>query len=126
MATGRQWRRRVAQWPVICAGRAMTLALALTLVLLLAGMHQLLVAWLAGISVAAFAFYAYDKLAAGRARLRIPERVLLGLALLGGTPGALLSMLLFRHKTRKAAFLWRFWLVALGQAVAVAAWRFGF
>ena len=126
MATGRRWRRRVVQWPAVCAGRAMTLALALTLVLLLVGVRRLLLAWLLGVSAAAFAFYAYDKLAAGRARLRIPEWVLLGLALLGGTPGALLSMLLFRHKTRQAAFLWRFWLVTLGQAVVVAAWRFGF
>jgi uncharacterized membrane protein YsdA (DUF1294 family) len=123
MATGRRWRRRAARWPVICAGRAMALALGVTLALLLAGVHQLLVAWLAGVSVAAFAYYAYDKLAAARAQFRIPERVLLGLALLGGTPGALLSMLLFHHKTRKGSFVRRFGLVALAQVVLLMAWR---
>ena len=37
-------------------------------------------------------------------RSRIPEAALLGAAFLGGGTGALLGMLLFRHKTRKAPF----------------------
>lgn len=101
----------------------MTLALSLTLALLLAGWHRLLPAWLISISVTAFAFYGYDKAAARRARLRIPERVLLGLALLGGSPGALLGMLLFHHKTRKGSFLLSLLAVLAVQAAAILAWR---
>jgi len=37
-------------------------------------------------------------------RTRIPEAVLHVVALLGGSPGALIGQELFRHKTRKHAF----------------------
>ncbi len=119
----RQARRRVGNWPVVCAGQAMTLALVLTLAVLLVRQRQPLVAWLIGVSATAFVYYGYDKLAAQRDRLRVPESVLLGLALLGGSPGALLAMLAFRHKIRKGSFLLAFFAVLLVQLVAVAAWR---
>ena len=121
--SSRRPRRRPGNWTLVCAGHALTLALALTLAFLLAGLRQPLLAWLAGVSLAALAFYGRDKLAAQGGRLRIPERVLLGLALLGGTPGTLLGMLLFRHKTHKGPFLQRLLLVLLGQLIAILAWR---
>lgn len=45
-----------------------------------------------------------DKIKAVRGRWRIPEAVLLGCAILGGSIGVLLGMYLFRHKTRKPKF----------------------
>ncbi|MEA3045831.1 MAG: hypothetical protein QOJ53_163 [Sphingomonadales bacterium] len=42
---------------------------------------------------------------------RIPEADLLGLALVGGSAGALLARRLFRHKTRKQPF--STWLLAI-------------
>jgi uncharacterized membrane protein YsdA (DUF1294 family) len=110
---------------VICAGCALALALLLALVLLWAGVRQLAWAWLMGISMAAFAAYAYDKLAARSGWLRVPERVLLLLALLGGSLGAVVAMLAFRHKTRKGPFLLRLLLVLLGQGGALLVWRLG-
>lgn len=75
--------------------------------------------WLIVINVVAFVIYSYDKTVAGWAWARVPERLLLLLALLGGTVGALLAMLLFRHKTSKASFRLKFLLVILLQIALI-------
>lgn len=56
------------------------------------------------VNILSLALYGSDKVRARRHDERIPERVLLGIALLGGALGACLGMWLFRHKTRH----WRF------------------
>ena len=59
-------------------------------------------------SLMAFFLYGLDKRRAKRDGRRIPELTLLTFAALGGGLGALLGMLLFRHKTnfaRKAHFV---------------------
>lgn len=62
-------------------------------------------AWLLGMSLLAFVLMGVDK---GRSKRkgarRISERTLLLCALLGGSPGALLGMRAFRHKTRHRQF----------------------
>ena len=45
-----------------------------------------------------------DKQAAVAGQRRIPQRDLLRLAVIGGSPAALVSRRLFRHKTRKEPF----------------------
>lgn len=60
-------------------------------------------------SFLAFILYGVDKFKAKRGLWRIPERVLLGFALLGGAVGALVGMNLFRHKTKH----WYFWAVSI-------------
>jgi uncharacterized membrane protein YsdA (DUF1294 family) len=62
-----------------------------------------------------------DKQRARQGARRIPEADLLGLALIGGSPGALLARRVFRHKTRKQPFSTRLWLIAALQAGVVAA-----
>ncbi len=78
-------------------------------------------AWLLAFNAATVLVYGYDKAIAGGRRRRVPERTLLALALCGGTPGALLAMWLFRHKTAKRSFRNGLALVIAAQLIAVIA-----
>ncbi|WP_288944044.1 DUF1294 domain-containing protein [uncultured Roseovarius sp.] len=69
---------------------------------------QILLGWLALVNLLAFLALAKDKHAARKRRRRVPERRLLWLAALGGTPGVFAAIHLFSHKTRKQPF--RRWL----------------
>ena len=62
------------------------------------------VSYLIGTNVITFLFYGYDKRQSQKNRVRIPEAVLHMLALLGGSPGAFLGQIFFRHKTKKLRF----------------------
>ena len=46
----------------------------------------------------------HDKKQAQKHLWRVPEAILLLACLLGGSPGGILGMVLFRHKTRKLRF----------------------
>jgi uncharacterized membrane protein YsdA (DUF1294 family) len=63
-----------------------------------------------------------DKQRAVAGRRRIPESNLLGLALIGGSPGALLARRMFRHKTRKEPFSTQLFLIIALQIGALVGW----
>jgi uncharacterized membrane protein YsdA (DUF1294 family) len=69
-------------------------------------------------SIITFLTFVTDKNYAEQGVWRTKEKTLLILTLLGGTPGALLAMNQFRHKTRKVSFLSKF-IVVVGIQVAV-------
>jgi uncharacterized membrane protein YsdA (DUF1294 family) len=72
--------------------------------------------WVFTMTVIAFLTYWYDKaIAVSGRRTRVPERVLLALALAGGTIGALVGMVLTNHKTSKKSFQIKFWLIVVAQ-----------
>jgi len=60
--------------------------------------------YLAGVNLAAFLLFAWDKRCAVAGARRIPEKTLLGFAAIGGGLGAVLAQQTFRHKTRKQPF----------------------
>lgn len=101
---------------------------AVAIVAVIGGALFLLFGWywlldyLIGINIAAFALYGYDKNAAQNSRLRVPERVLHGVELFGGTPGAFIAQRVFHHKTRKVSYRIVFWLIFAIQAAAVIWW----
>jgi len=60
-----------------------------------------------------------DKIRAMERRFRIPESVLLILALLGGSLGCIAGMIIFRHKKRKPKFSYGLPLILILQ---IGAW----
>lgn len=71
-------------------------------------------------SVACFAGYGLDKLAASQKQWRVSETILLLIGLVGGWPGGILGQEVFRHKTQKKTFRTLFWMsVAINMAAFV-------
>lgn len=102
---------------VLCA------AVALAVLLWRLGLAPLY-AGLVSVNVVALLLYGFDKRQAIVGGTRIPEAALHIVALLGGSPGALLGQELFRHKTRKYAFRLALLAIFLLQAGLVYAyWR---
>jgi uncharacterized membrane protein YsdA (DUF1294 family) len=76
---------------------------------------------LLAINLATFAAFGWDKAAARQRERRIPERTLLTLAALGGSPAALLARQMLRHKTRKQPFGTWLMLIVFVQGAALVA-----
>ncbi len=70
---------------------------------------KLYISYLLLMSIIAYIAYGRDKRLAKQHKWRTPERTLLLLGFLGGAPGALAAMQVFRHKTKH----WYFWIVNL-------------
>ena len=76
--------------------------------------HQVLFVWLAVTSFIAFLLFGYDKWKAGQSgQGRVSEFLLVLVGALGGWPGGLLGMLVFRHKTSKLSFQFKYALAFL-------------
>ena len=86
-----------------------------------------LLAWLISITVVTLLAYRFDKSIAGTENFRVPERVLLLLALAGGTVGAIVGMYFVgaRHKTSKGSIMLPFFAILALQAVLIGIyfWR---
>jgi uncharacterized membrane protein YsdA (DUF1294 family) len=63
-----------------------------------------LAAYFLGINFGGFVLMGLDKSLAKSGSLRAPEKIIFGVAALGGAAGILLAMHFVRHKTQKAAF----------------------
>ena len=83
--------------------------------------RNLILSYLAVITVVTFLVYGIDKWKAQHKRWRIPESVLLGLAAIGGSVGAWLGMKVWRHKTQHKKFQYGVPAILAAQ-VALAVW----
>ncbi|MCM1100684.1 MAG: DUF1294 domain-containing protein [Clostridium sp.] len=79
-------------------------------------MNILILLYLTGINVTAFALMGMDKRRARQHAWRISEKTLFLSAILGGSVGAYLGMRLFRHKTRHWYFVYGIPAIFLIQA----------
>lgn len=74
-----------------------------------------------------FLIYGIDKRKAIKDRQRISERTLIILSFAFGSAGALAGMLIFRHKTRKAKFIFLVpFSLLLDLSAIIATWYFLF
>jgi uncharacterized membrane protein YsdA (DUF1294 family) len=80
----------------------------------------MLVIYVGIVSLLCFAAFAWDKFCARHGLWRIPERTLLLLALIGGTPGAFAGQSLLRHKTQKQPFGFYLLAIAALQSLLLA------
>jgi len=78
-----------------------------------------LLAYLVAVNITTFLLYGYDKFISKGERLRVPELNLQALALLGGSPAALLAQKFFRHKTIKESFQIVYWVTVAIQVGVV-------
>ena len=109
------WANPVCRFGVLIFG----LATALTVLISWAFSLHLLLSWLIIINLVTPLTYLYDKMIADSGRTRVPETVLLLLALAGGTVTALVAMFALHHKTAKGRFQFSFLLVAFAQMAAI-------
>jgi len=84
---------------------------------------QFYLIWLAISSGITFLLYGFDKAQSKNGSWRVPEVVLHGLALVGGFPGGWIGRWVFRHKTKKAIFVF---VLAVSTAIhlGLVYWRF--
>jgi uncharacterized membrane protein YsdA (DUF1294 family) len=83
-------------------------------------MREIALLYLAVINVLTFAAFAVDKRRAEQGSPRIPERVLLGLAVIGGTIGAIVAQMVLRHKTQKQPFASRLRMIVLAHGLLLS------
>ena len=70
------------------------------------------------VNLSTFILYGFDKLQAIRTNpniSRVPELNLLFMSLFGGSIGAILSMLIFRHKIKKLSFMLKYFVIIIIQ-----------
>ena len=81
---------------------------------------RLLVIYLPIINALGFLLMLIDKYKARKNLWRIPEKTLLGVALIGGSIGSYAGMQIFRHKTKHPQFYIGIPIIMAVQLIAVA------
>lgn len=71
------------------------------------------------VNAIAFLLMLADKRKAKKKQWRIPEKVLFGSAIIGGSIGAILGMYTFRHKTKHTSFVVGMPIILVLQVIAM-------
>jgi len=94
-------------------GIALTFLLVVAVSALSGRLPPIVFATYIGLSILTYIAYALDKSAASKGAWRTQESTLHLMALAGGWPGALIAQQKLRHKSRKQAFRFEFWITVL-------------
>ena len=78
--------------------------------------------WFAAINAATFLVFGFDKWSAQRSGWRVSESILVMLGALGGWPGGMLGMIVFRHKTAKWTFKFKYVLALIPFIAEIWVW----
>jgi len=78
--------------------------------------------WFAAFNATTFLVFGFDKWSAQRSGLRVSESILVMLGALGGWPGGLLAMIVFRHKTAKWTFKVKYALALIPFIAEILVW----
>jgi uncharacterized membrane protein YsdA (DUF1294 family) len=89
----------------------------------LKNLDSLAATWFAALSAVTFLTFGFDKWRASRSGSRVPELSLAMLGALGGWLGGLFGMIVFRHKTAKWTFKFKYALALIPFAAEVWAWQ---
>ena len=84
-------------------------------------LRSVLIGWTVLFCLWAFVLFGFDKWRAGRGGQRVAESTLWWVSALGGWPGGLLGIIVFRHKSAKWSFLFMFAAAFLVWGTLVAA-----
>ena len=79
-----------------------------------------IILYLIAVNALSFLLMLADKHRARKKLWRIPERTLLGAAIIGGSLGSLVGMYLFRHKTKHPKFSVGIPVILMLQVIAAA------
>ena len=82
---------------------------------------KILIIYLVTVNVVAFFMYGIDKAKAKKQKWRIPEKTLIGIAVIGGSIGAIAGMNVFHHKTKHWYFKFGLPLILIIQ-IALVVW----
>ena len=85
---------------------------------------ELILIYLVTVNAAGFLLMMVDKYKAKKKLWRIPEKTLLGAALIGGSIGAYAGMQIFRHKTKHPKFYIGIPVILALQLIAAAYFLF--
>ena len=120
---GHAFQRIGIQSPITAFfGLTAILSIGLVLLFRLQLQWDWVIAYVAAINAVEFVWYGFDKLASVRKWMRVPERVLHVVMLIGATPAAIAGQKVFRHKTSKASFRTWFWVILGVQLALIAGW----
>ena len=118
------WHNPYARFGLLSLGFTLLIGIAA----LIAGLPWWLVvpAVLLAINAVTLALYRYDKAIASSEWTRVPELILLALALFGGSPAAFVAIYGFRkrHKAQKASFVILYWLIVVVQLLVLCSLPF--